>query len=206
MPKNETLTTKIVKLSSVIGEKIPIERRQQFVTDFKKNNAGLGRDFLDAIEQKEKHMDKRFEINQTAKLTPEESEAYTVPKEETHIDKIRKLLVSLSEQDQLEACSIIDKIIVSKMEKECNHAKSSGCACSCDVDSDAAFLKRSLDEVKLLNIRSYSSLIFRVLENATHGGVYRLGDDLVVFDRSAMDDCFVLLHHLDETIKQLLPE
>ena len=92
--------------------------------------------------------------------------------------------------------------------KTCIHPESSECVAGCyDCDPESApVAKRAGDEIKLLNLKSYSYILHNILEDAATGASYRLPGDSRVIDGGAWDACFTTLQHIDDTLAELLPE
>ncbi|MFZ4859231.1 MAG: hypothetical protein ACOYL3_22870 [Desulfuromonadaceae bacterium] len=69
---------------------------------------------------------------------------------------------------------------------------------------EEAFTKRCLDEVKLLNIRSYVSLIDSALDTACNAEKYPEG--YKVISAQTWSDIHLLIFHIENTLAELLPE
>jgi|GEM_PF-6660690 len=66
------------------------------------------------------------------------------------------------------------------------------------------FLKKALEEIKLLNIRSYTSLIGSSLERA--GDADKLPEGWKIISRQTWEDIQVMLYHIEDTVAALLPQ
>lgn len=72
--------------------------------------------------------------------------------------------------------------------------------------SDSDITKKAQLEIKLLNLKSYARLIGCALEDTATGKGYKLPEDWRVMSGGTWNDCFVMLHHIEETLAELLPE